>query len=125
MRDLPGLALFALGCGLLVSGIVKRRARMRSPEPAGAVRPAFAEMGEIVRPMILFAVALVALKMSLFYFVLNDRDFLSPLTFGGFLFVLASYSVWLVLATKRPARVEERRTVHAASGPEHAARTGG
>lgn len=65
-------------------------------------------MGEIVRPMILFAVALVALKSAAFYFLFNGARFLSPLTFGGFLFVLAAYSVWLVLATQRPARQADR-----------------
>ncbi len=101
MRDLPGIALIALGFGLLVSGVMKRRARMRSPEPAGTIRPEFAAMGEIVRPMILFAVALVALKTSVFYFLFDGARFLPPMTFGGFLFLLAAYSVWLVLATKR------------------------
>ena len=104
MRDLPGIALIALGCGLLISGVMKRRARMRVPLPAGAIRPEFAAMGEIVRPMILFAVALVALKTLVFYALFDGARFLSPLTFGGFLFVLAAYSAWLVLATKRPAR---------------------
>ncbi len=61
-------------------------------------------MGEIVRPMILFAVALVALKAVVFYALFDGARFLSPLTFGGFLFVLAAYSAWLVLATRRPAR---------------------
>lgn len=66
MGNLAGIALIAVGCGLLVSGVMKRRTRMRSPLPAGAIRPEFAAMGEIVRPMTLFAVALVALKTSVF-----------------------------------------------------------
>jgi hypothetical protein len=125
MRDLPGIALIALGCGLLVSGVMKRQARMRSPEPAGAIRPEFAAMGEIARPMILFAVALVALKTLVFYFLFDGARFLPPLTFGGFLFVLAAYAVWLVLATKRPARQDARLAesrVADATAPADAAR---
>jgi hypothetical protein len=60
-------------------------------------------MGEIMRPIILFALGFVALKMTLFYAVLGGQRYLSPLDFGGFLFVLAAYGTWLVLATKRPA----------------------
>jgi hypothetical protein len=123
MHYLPGIALIALGCGLLVSGVAKRRTRMRSPEPAGAIRPEFAAMGEIVRPMILIAVALVALKSAVFYFLFDGARFLPPLTFGGFLFVLAAYSVWLVLVTKRPARQQARLTdAPAAARPASGAR---
>jgi hypothetical protein len=104
----PGIAMIALGCGLLVSGVLKRRARIRSPLPAGAIRPEFAAMGEIARPMILFAVGFVALKTSVLYFLFDGARFLPPLTFAGFLFVLGAYSVWLVLATKRPAAQKAR-----------------
>ena len=62
-------------------------------------------MGEIAGPMILFARGhCVALKTLVFYFLFDGARFLPPLTFGGFLFVLAAYAVWLVLATKRTAR---------------------
>ncbi len=108
MRDLPGIALIALGCGLLIAGVRKRRARMRSPDPAGTIRPEFAAMGEIVRPMILIGVALVALKTMVFYLLFDGARFLSPMTFGGLLCVLAAYAVWLILVTKRPARREAR-----------------
>jgi len=114
MRDLPGLALIALGCGLLVSGAIKRRARAR---PAGAIRPEFAAMGEIVRPVILFAVAFVALKTAVFYFLFDGARFLSPLTFGGFLFVLAAYAAWLVLATQRPTRGTVQTAESQLAGP--------
>jgi hypothetical protein len=102
MTDWMGMGLIAFGLGLIGHGIMKRQARLRSPLPAGSIRPEYAAMGEIVRPMILFFVGLFAFKMSLFYFLLNGQRFLTPLEFGGVLFVLAAYSGWLILAMKRP-----------------------
>ena len=116
MRDLPGIALIALGCWLLVAGVMKRRAKIRSPAPAGAIRPEFAAMGEIARPMILFAVGFVALKTAVLYFLFDGARYLPPTMFGGFLFVLAAYAVWLVLATKRPAVQDARQTGAEAAG---------
>lgn len=103
MHDWLGIGLIAFGLALIVSGVVKRQARVRSPVPAGAIRPEFAAMGQTVRPLILFAVAIFALKMTLFYFMFNGQRFLSALDFAGLLFVLAAYAGWLVMATKRPA----------------------
>ena len=104
MRDLPGIALIALGCGLLISGVMKRRARMRvavagRSDPAGVRRHGRDRSAhDPVRRGIGGAENLGILPLF------DGARFLSPLTFGGFLFVLAAYSVWLVLATKRPAR---------------------
>ena len=101
MHDWLGMGLIALGLGLLVSGIMKRRTRMRNVLRPGAIRPEFAAMGEIVRPMIMFFVGVFALKMALFYFVLGGQRYLTPLDFAGILFVLATYVAWLLMATKR------------------------
>jgi hypothetical protein len=84
---------------------------MQSPLPVGAIRPEFAAMGEMIRPLILFAVGVFALKMTLFYFVLGGQRFLTPLDFAGLLFVLAAYAAWLVMATKRPAERAHRDPV--------------
>jgi hypothetical protein len=102
MRDLLGIGLIVFSAGLLVSGVMKRRSRSRTVHAAGAIRPEFAAMGEIVRPLILFAVGFVALKMSAFYFLLGGDQFLSPLDFAGLLCMLGAYSAWLILVTKRP-----------------------
>ena len=116
MHDWLGAGLIALGVGLLVSGVMKRRAKLRAPAPD--IRPEFAVMGEIVRPILLCALGFVALKMTLFYVALGGQRFLSPLDFGGILFVLAAYGVWLVLATKRPTpRAAERTGPPARSAP--------
>ena len=115
MHDILATALLPLGLGLLAAGLVKRRNKLRTPLPAGAIRPEFAAMGKIVRPLALFAVAFVALKMTLFYYVLGGRAYLTPLDFAGLLFVLASYAVYLVLATATPGVAAE--TMGAAMRP--------
>ncbi len=101
MHDWLGIGLIALGMGVAAAGFVKRRNRMNLPLSAGAIRPEFAAMGEIARPLILFAVGFFALKMALFYFVLGGERYLTRLDFGGILFVLASYSGYVVLATSK------------------------
>jgi hypothetical protein len=102
MHNGLGIALFALGLGLIGSGIARRRARARTPIPSGAIRPEFAAMGEMIRPILLFAVGVFALKISLFYWVFGGQQYLSPFDFADVLFVLATYAGWLVMATKRP-----------------------
>ena len=102
MHDWLGLVLFSLGLGLIVSGIAKRRKRMRVFVRSDDIRPEFAAMGAIARPIILFGVGVFALKMTLFYFVLGGQRFLTAFEFAGLLFVLAAYAGWLVLATTRP-----------------------
>jgi hypothetical protein len=102
MHDWLGIGLIALGLGLLAAGFRKYRTRMRTPLSAGAIRPEFAAMGEMIRPMVLFAVGFVSLKMTVFYFLFDGRRFLSQLDFAGVLFVLAAYAGYLVLATKKP-----------------------
>ena len=59
-------------------------------------------MGEMVRPLILFGVGFVALKMSLFYFVLGGDRLLTTIDFAGLMFVLAAYCLYLVAATMKP-----------------------
>jgi hypothetical protein len=102
MHDWLGIGLIALGLGLLAAGFRKYRTRMRTPLSAGAIRPEFAAMGEMIRPLVLFAVGFVALKMAVFYFLFDGRRFLSQLDFAGVLFVLAAYAGYLVLATTKP-----------------------
>jgi hypothetical protein len=97
------MGLVVIGLGLLVATVGKHRQRRRAPLPAGAIRPEFAAMGEIVRPMILFLIGLFAVKMAFFYAALGGERYLSPLDFGGLMFVLAAYAGWLVVATRRAA----------------------
>jgi hypothetical protein len=114
MHDWLGMGLIALGLGLAFAGFVKRRNRGRTQMQAGTIRPEFAAMGEMVRPLILFAVGFVALKMSLFYFVFGGEKLLTPLDYAGLMFVLAAYSGYLVAATMKP-RHAARHTMEAKS----------
>lgn len=107
MHDWLGFGLIALGLGLLFAGFVKHRNRLRTPVEAGAIRPEFAAMGEIARPLVLFAVGFVALKMSLFYFVLGGDKLLTALDYAGLMFVLAAYCLYLVAATMKPRAAVE------------------
>ena len=107
MHDWLGIGLIVLGLGLVVAGFVKHRIRRRTTFRPGAIRPEFAAMGEIVRPLIFFAVGLIALKMSLFYFVFGGARLLTALEFSGLMFVLATYCGYLVAATSRPRQVAE------------------
>jgi hypothetical protein len=117
MRDWLGIGLFAPSGALLIAGLVKRRARMEAVVPADAIRPEFAAMGEIARPLILIALAFAGLKMSLLYMVLGGQRFLSPLDFAGFLAVLAAYGLWLVLSTKRSRPVSSAAPDRGATQP--------
>jgi hypothetical protein len=114
MRNLLGLGLIVLGTTTLVHAEFKRRAKRRPVDPANAVRPQFQAMGEIMRPIILFCIAVVAAKMSFFYLVLGGGGLLSPLDFGGMLYALAAYAIWMVIAT-RPQTVG---TVSATPAPD-------
>jgi hypothetical protein len=119
MHDWMGIGLIAVGLGLLVAAVVKQRNRRSAPLPEGAIRPEFAAMGEIVRPLILFLVALFAVKICAFYFLLGGQRYLTPLDFAGILFVLASYCGWLVVATRRrPERAAERAVREPVQGGE-------
>jgi hypothetical protein len=112
MHDWLGLALIALGLGLTATAFIKRRNRILHPWPAGSIRPEFAAMGEIVRPLVLGFVGIFAAKMSFYYFVMGGNELLTALEFAAMMFVLAAYCGYLVAATTKtkvaaPAVVEE------------------
>ena len=107
MHDWLGFGLIILGLALGTAGIIKRRARNRRSVAAGDIRPEFAAMGEIVRPLVLFAVGFIAFKMSLFYFVFGGNSMMTPLEYAALMFVFAAYCGYLVAATARPARATQ------------------
>ena len=113
MHDWLGTGLIALGIGLAGASVLKYRSRARAVVRAGDIRPEFAAMGEMVRPMILFCVGFVALKMSLFYFLFGGARLMTQLDYGGLMFVLVVYCVYLVVATSKPREVAEERSAEA------------
>jgi len=118
MQDWLGMALGALGFGLVGAAVMKRRNRAQTVAAAGSIRPEFAAMGEIVRPMVLFVVALFAAKMTLFYFVLGGQHMLTVLQYGGVMFILAAYTAYLVIATTKVAQVEAPAVAAEPASPE-------
>jgi hypothetical protein len=108
MHDWIGIGLVVLGMGLVCAAVLKRRSRQRSLLAAGAIRPEFAAIGKIVRPMVLFAVGVLALKLSAFYFVFGGDKMLTPFDFAGLMFVLVAYCGYLVAATTTPRAAVEQ-----------------
>jgi hypothetical protein len=106
--------MIPLAIGMAVAAVMKRRSRMNSVTPAGQIRPEFAVMGEIMRPIVLFVVGVFAVEMLLLYFVFGGSQWMTPLDFGGVMFVLATYTVYLLVAT---AKQKQAPAVDASAEP--------
>ncbi|MFZ5558067.1 MAG: hypothetical protein ACOZDY_15335 [Pseudomonadota bacterium] len=105
-----GLVLFAIGGWLAWAGLAHRRRALALRGPAAAGAPAaradprsLAAFGEIMRPVILFALAYLGVKTALAFWWLDAGRYLSLFDLAGFLFLLAGYGTWMVLKTKYPA----------------------
>ena len=107
MHGWLGTAMIPLGLGMAYAAFLKRRSRMASVTPAGQIRPEFAAMGEIMRPVVLFVVGIFAVEMVAVYFVFGGSRFLTALDFGGIMFVLAAYTGYLLASTAKQAPVVE------------------
>jgi hypothetical protein len=101
MHGWLGIAMIPLGLGMAYAAFMKRRSRMTSVTPAGQIRPEFAMMGEIMRPVVLFVVGIFAVEMIAVYFVFGGSQFLTALDFGGIMFVLAAYTGYLLASTAK------------------------
>ena len=101
MHDWMGIGLVALGLGLIVSGIMKRRSRMQSAasgrcDPSGVRRDGGDDpAADPVRSGGLRAKDDAVLLRPWWAEIPDTAGF------RGFLFVLAAYAGWLVMATKR------------------------
>ena len=104
MHDWLGIALFVMGLGLLITGVIKRRQRRRVVHPPGSIRPEFAGMTTIVRPLLLTALGFFAVETAVHYFMLGGSRLFSPLEFAGILFLLAAFAAYVVLALTRPVQ---------------------
>jgi hypothetical protein len=114
MQDWVGAGLMAVAAAICAGTVLKRRRQIRTPYPPGAIRPEFAAMGEMVRPLLLFVVGLFAAKFTLFYFLFSaGHELLSPLEFAGVLVVLAAYAVHIILTVR--TRPVERPNIRPAT----------
>ena len=107
MHGWLGMAMIPIGIGMAVAAFMKRRSRMSTASSAGQMRPEFAAMGEIMRPIVLFVIGIFAAEMILLYFVFGGRQFMTPLDFGGIMFVLVAYTGYLLAATKKQIQVQD------------------
>jgi acyl-CoA synthetase (AMP-forming)/AMP-acid ligase II len=107
MHGWLGMAMIPIGIGMAVAAFMKHRSRMSNASSAGQMRPEFAAMGEIMRPIVLFVVGIFAAEMILLYFVFGGRQFMTALDFGGIMFVLATYTGYLLVATRKQVQAPE------------------
>jgi hypothetical protein len=108
MRNWIGAITAALAVWLMYSALSHRR-RILAGRPASTIaagpdgaplhRLSLAMFGDIVRPMIILALAYFALKVIAAYVLLGGARFLSPFDLAGVLFLVAAYGAWLILAT--------------------------
>lgn len=104
-----GLVCVSLGAWLIHAGLAHRRRvlALRAQFADWAAQPAtdprsLGVFGEIMRPIILFALAYLGVKTTLAYWWLDAGRYLSLFDLGAFLFLLAAYGAWLVLKTRHP-----------------------
>lgn len=111
MRYWLGLGFMAAALWLLREGLAHRGrivAARQESRPDGALdapESPLTAFGEIVRPLIYAALGYLAIKTSFAYAMLDAGRYLSLFDLGGFLFLLASYGVWLSLKTRYRALV--------------------
>jgi hypothetical protein len=101
MHGWLGMAMIPIGIGMAVAASMKLRNRLSVASPAGQIRPEFAAMGEIMRPIVLFVIGIFAAEMILLYFVFGGQRFMTPLDFGGIMFVLLAYTGYVLVATRK------------------------
>lgn len=107
MRHAAGVVLFAFGAWLAWSALAQRR-RVIAARRAGTVaregeaagNEQLSMMGEIMRPIILFALVYLAAKSVFAYVVLDAHQWVSYFDMAGYLFLLAAYGGWVVVRTK-------------------------
>lgn len=109
MRHLIGLLLLAVGVALIRVAITRRDrilAQERAlaaaglPDPRAGLHPSLAAIGDIVPPLMIGGVGVIAFKLVLAYVMTGAERWFSLIDLGGFLFLLAAWSAWLVLKTR-------------------------
>jgi hypothetical protein len=93
----------------------RRDAERRSVNVDEQLDPnSMAAFGEIMTPIVLFALAYVAVKTTFAYYMFNNGQYLSLLDLTGFYAVLIGYGFWL--KTKSTYRMPDAVVVAAAPG---------
>lgn len=106
MRDIIGLALFAVAAALVYAGLAHRRKALATRgEAPGEDDDAIdvnslSMMGKILPPIIVVVLALVGVKTVFMYFIVGGGRLFSLIDLAGFLALLAGYGTWIVLKTK-------------------------
>jgi hypothetical protein len=109
MRHLIGLALFAAGFALIWlavrrrNGILAELRRLETagePDPRPGLHPSLAVLGDVVPPLMIGALAVMALKLLLAYAMTGADRWFSLVDVAGFLFLLGAWSTWFVLKAR-------------------------
>lgn len=109
MRHLIGLVLFAAGIALIWAAVTRRNAiiaetrRLEAaglPDPRAALHSSLAVLGDVVPPLMIGALAIMALKLVLAYVMTGADRWFSLVDLAGFLFLIGAWSTWLVLKTR-------------------------
>lgn len=74
---------------------LSRRLDLLSSDPRS-----ISAFGEIMRPLVWFALAIIALKSVIAYFVLGGARFLSPFDLAGVLAMLGAYGFFIQMQTR-------------------------
>ena len=77
----------------------------RGRRPAGSRMSAF---GEIMRPILLFALVYVGAKTTFVYFWLDAGRYLSVFDLAGFWFLLVAYGTYITVKTRFPRTLLDR-----------------
>lgn len=109
MRHLIGLVLFAAGIALIWAAVTRRNViiaetrRLEAaglPDPRAALHSSLAVLGDVVPPLMIGALAIMALKLVLAYVMTGADRWFSLVDLAGFLFLIGAWSTWLVLKTR-------------------------
>ncbi|WP_439580512.1 hypothetical protein [Elioraea sp.] len=112
MRHVMGVILIAAGATLIWTAMARRNAILAEarrleaagvPDPRATLHPSLAILGDVVPTLMIGGLAVMAVKVVLAYTMTGADRWFSPLDLGGFLFLLAAWSTWLVLKTRHRA----------------------
>jgi hypothetical protein len=107
MRNLLGVAFTVVGVWFVYTSVTLRVRRLIERRAAGihddeAPATRMFVFGEIMRPIILFFLAVLAIKAVFAYFWLDAARYFSLFDLGGFIAALAGYGYWVFVKTKVP-----------------------